>query len=290
MKLRTLVAPLLALGIAASACANASSTVPGDGQGQGPDHAGGPGDLLLRISTEGGFLPPGYTLTAMPAFSLFGDGTVVTQGAQTEIYPGTALPPMIATPVTEEAIQALLRAAVAAGLDTDREYTDLGSVGIADAGTTVFTLTVDGTTHITKAYALGELGRQPPAMPDAEFAARTRLLDFQGSVQDLRHTLPAGSVGDDTTFDPPGLRVFISDYRPQEDLKQRAVDWPLATPLSEAGQPTGLAGYRCLAVTGADLDVLLPLVREANQLTPWRSQGVSYGIVFRPLLPDESGC
>ncbi|MBA3690590.1 MAG: hypothetical protein H0W82_04145, partial [Actinobacteria bacterium] len=144
MKLRTLVAPLLALGIAASACANASSTVPGDGQGQGPDHAGGPGDLLLRISTEGGFLPPGYTLTAMPAFSLFGDGTVVTQGAQTEIYPGTALPPMIATPVTEKAIQALLRAAVAAGLDTDREYTDLGSVGIADAGTTVFTLTVDG--------------------------------------------------------------------------------------------------------------------------------------------------
>ncbi len=291
MKVRTLIARLLVLAMAATACADASSSVPGGGQGSGgPDHATEPGDLLLRISTEGGFLPPEYTLAATPAFSLFGDGTVVTQGAQTEIYPSTALPTMIATPVTEEGIKSILHAAVTAGLDTDREYTDLGAVGIADAGTTVFTFTVDGATHVTKAYALGELERQPPGMSDEEFGARTELLDFQGSMQDLRRTLPAGSVGDETTFDPPGLRLFVADHRPQKDLAQRAVDWPLATPLSEAGNSAGPAGYRCVAVIGADLDALLPPVRRANQLTPWRSEGVSYSIVFRPLLPDESGC
>lgn len=291
MKVRTLVAPILVLGIVATACANASSTIPGGGPGDGGlDHAGGASDLLLRISYEGGLVSPEYTVTAMPAFSLFGDGTVVTQGAQIELYPGPALPPLIATAVTEEGIQVILQAALDAGLDVDREYTDLGTVGIADASTTVFTVTVNGTTHVTKVYALGDLGQQPPGMADQEFSARTRLLDFQNSMQDLHGTLPKSSIGDDTTFDPSGLRLFVSGYRPEQGLSQQPVDWPLATPLADFGERATLAGYRCGAVTGADLDAVLPLAREANQLTPWRSQGVSYAIVFRPLLPDESGC
>jgi hypothetical protein len=290
MKVRTLVAPML-LAIVAAACANASSVVPGGGPGDGGlDHARGAGDVLLRISNEGGLMPPEYALTAAPAFSLFGDGTVVTQGAQIELYPGPALPPLVATPVTEDGIQAILRAAIDAGLDVDREYTDLGTVGIADASTTVFTVTVDGGTHVTKVYALGELGQRPPGMSDAEFSARARLLDFQSSMQDLRGTLPASSVGEDEMFVPAGLRLFVSRYRPEEGLEQEAVEWPLATPLSDIGERASFAGYRCGTVAGADLDAVLPLAREANQLTPWRSQGVSYGIVFRPLLPDESGC
>jgi hypothetical protein len=229
-------------------------------------------------------------LTAVPAFSLFGDGTVVTPGAQIDIYPAPALPSVVATPVTEEGIRAILRAALDAGLDTDAEYTDLGSVGIADASTTVFTFTVDGATHVTKVYALGDLGQQPQGMSDAEFGARTRLLDFQTSMQDLRATLPAGSVGDDAMLSPTGLRLFVSDYRPEKGLDQQAVDWPLATPLSDFGEPVEPAGYRCGAVSGDDLDAVLPLARRANQLTPWRSGGVRYAIAFRPLLPDESGC
>jgi hypothetical protein len=289
MKVRSLMTPLLVLGIVATACANASSTIGGPGDG-GLDHATGAGDLLLRISNEGGLLSPEYTLTAMPPFSLFGDGTVVTPGAQIELYPGPALPPLVATPVTEEGIRAILRAGVDAGLDEDHEYTDLGAVGIADASTTVFTLTVDGATHVTKVYALGELGQQPAGMSDQEFDARTRLLDFQSSVQDLRGTFPAGSIGEDRIFSPAGLRLFVSRYRPEQGLEQRAVDWPLATPLSAFGEPAALAAYRCGAVTGADLGAVLPLARRANQLSPWRSQGESYGIVFPQLLPDESGC
>ena len=34
----------------------------------------------------------------------------------------------------------------------------------------------------------------------------------------------------------------------------------------------------------------MPLVEQANQLTPWTSDGSQYGLLFRPLLPDESGC
>ncbi len=34
----------------------------------------------------------------------------------------------------------------------------------------------------------------------------------------------------------------------------------------------------------------MPAVRNANQISPWTSDGKTYGITFRPLLPDESGC
>jgi hypothetical protein len=292
MKMRT-PAALLAATILATACANAS-TVPGDGGGTAGgriDHPSGAGDLLLRVSYEGGFMPVEYSLTAMPIFSLFGDGATVAPGAQTEIYPGPALPPLITTPVTEDGIQALLRDAIVARLDEDREYTDLGSVMVADAATTVFTLSVDGVAHVTRVYAMGMLGGdRPESMSDEEFAARTRLERFQASLQDLRGTLPEGSVGEDTPFAPSGLRLFVSEYRGDGDLKQPAAEWPLSTPLSSFGDPASVEGYACGAVTGADLETLLPLAQTANQLTPWRSEGSRYAIVFRPLLPDESGC
>ena len=292
MKMRTATALLVALTILATACADAP-TEPGDGGGTGGGgiaHPTGGGDVLLRISSEGGFVPVEYLLTSVPGFTLFGDGTVVTQGAQTEIYPGPALPPMIATPVTEAGIQALLEAAVAAGLDEDQTYTDMGSVGVADATTTVFTLTVDGVSHVTKVYALGMMtGEQPPRMSDEEYAVRTKLERLQASLQDLRTTLPDGAVGEDATFTPGGLRLFITAYR-GADLKQPPVEWPLSTPIASVGEPTQVEDFTCAALTGADLEAVLPLAQSANQLTPWKSDGERYTILSRPLLPDESGC
>jgi hypothetical protein len=293
MKLRT-PAALLILGILASACANASTIQGGNGGGSTDDpttHPSTATDLVLRVSSEGGFTPAEYTLSSMPTFSLFGDGTTVTQGAQTAIYPGPALPPVIATPITQDGIQALVRSALDAGLGEDHEYTDLGSAGVADASTTVFTLSVDGVAHVTKAYALGILGdERPDNMSEQEFSARTRLERFQASLTDLRQTLPAGSVGQDTEFAPTGLRLFVSEYRRSQDLKEPPVEWPLASPLATFGDPATLEGYSCGAVTGADLDAVLPLARTANQLTPWTSDGTRFAILFRPLLPDESGC
>ena len=297
MKLRT-PAALLVLGILVTACADAS-TVPGNGDGGGTgggtgggiDHPTGADDLVLRVSDEGGFVPVEYLLSAMPSFSLFGDGSAVTLGAQIEIYPGPALPPLISTPLTEDGVQAVLQAALDAGLDQDREYIDMGSTMVADATTTVFTLTVDGTTHVTKVYALGFAGdERPPGMSKEEFDARARLEALRATLQDLRGTLPEGSVGEEEAFTPTGLRLFVSGYRGERDLKQTPVTWPLDTPLPEFGEPASVEGYACAAVTGADLEAVLPLAEAANQLTPWVSDGERSAILFRPLLPDESGC
>ena len=292
MKLRTLVAASIALALAGAACADQPSDGSNAGDGGSPsgiEHPAGADQLVLRISTEGGFVAPEVTLTSLPSFSLFGDGTAITPGAQIEIYPQPALPPLVATPITEDGVQAILEEALAAGLANDAEYTDFGSVGIADAATTVFTLSVEGETHTTRVYALSELTERPPMMRPAEFEARQKLQAFVERIGDLRSWLPAGAVGGDGTFEPVALRVFVGDYVPQPDLEEPPIDWPLAAPLASLGDPVG-QDLRCATVTGDDAGTLLQAAERANQLTPWISDGARFRIAFRPLLPDESGC
>jgi len=291
MKVRSLAAPLGVLVFLTVACANSSTTSGGGGGADAIVSPTGAGDLVLRISYEGGLVSTDYVLTALPTFSLLGDGEAVAPGAQTMIYPGPALPPMVSTQLTGGGMQALLQDAIDAGLDHDASYTDLGVMGIADASTTVFTLTTGGRTHVTKAYALGELGpKKPDGMSAEEFAARTALLDFVSVTTNLKDGLPAGSVDAEGTYVPDELRLFVSDYRRDSQLDEPAQTWPLDTPLADFGEPATLPATRCGTVSGADLDAVLPLAQEANQLTPWKSDGATYAIAFRPLLPDESAC
>ncbi|MGZ5299239.1 MAG: hypothetical protein ACXWDU_06135 [Actinomycetota bacterium] len=299
MRLRLLSATALLLGLLAGACANAST---GDGPGDGGTGSGGGGtqvptptgseQLVLRIEQVGGFVALQYDLMRMPMMSLYGDGLVLTPGAQIEIYPGPALPALSQQRLTPGAIQLLLRAAIDAGLDEDRDYTDLGSMMVSDAPTTTFTLTVDGRTHTTHVYALDfDLGPNPDGMPREEFQAREDLLAFQAKASDLGW-LPEGSVTDQGAYRPTALRIFSSPYRPDPELAQVPIAWPLTPGLDAFGEsmqgPTD--GMRCGTVADDAASSLLPLAEQANQLTPWTSDGTRYGLLFRPLLPDESGC
>ncbi len=296
-------------------------------------HPTGANDLLLRIEYTGGFVAPEALLQRYPSFSLYGDGTVITQGAQIEIYPQPALPPLISTHVDEEGIQRILHAAIAAGLDgPDVTY---AGIPIADAPDTVFTLNLDGRTHTTTVTALGmdvggssepggppgtgggssgstgsaggtvvpeptaseASGEEAPGLSDEERRARVALLALQTKLSDLRSWLPAGSVGDDLAYEPTAMRVFVTDGAPDDQggtLHQQDVIWPLGTPLATFGQPieTPLSGgpARCGVVEGSDLELLMPKAERANQLSPWVSEGARFGLSFRPLLPDESGC
>lgn len=288
MKPRFLVATIV-VGVLTAACAESSSiTQPGGGA---IDHATGAADLVLRVQTGGGFIDPASTLNQLPSFSLYGDGTVLQPGAQIQIYPGPALTEPIATPITEAGIQAILRDAAAAGLFQSRDFTNLGSVGIADAATTTFTITVNGTTSVTHVYALGGQQQQPQGMTDVEFQARTALAAFEGKLVDLKSWLPQGSVGPDGQFVPQALAVYVSAYRPDQSLHEPAALWPLSTPLSSFGTPLQVpAGFSCEAVGGNDIATLLPLAERANQLTPWESGGERFGLTFRPLLPDQTEC
>ena len=255
------------------------------------EHPTGLNQLVLGVEVEGGFAPIEFTMTRMPGFSLYGDGTAITPGARTEIDPQPALPPIVATPISEDGVQRILQEAVAAGLTKGADYTDLDGVEIADASTTVFTLSAAGQTTTTRVYALTELTERPSLMSREEFEARQLLKDLQERLRSLRSWLPDGSAGDDRPYTLTAVRLFVRPYESDPELKEQPVEWPVPeTRFATFGEPAG-QGWKCGTVSGAALSVLLlPALREANQLTLWVSGGERYSILFRPLLPDESGC
>lgn len=286
MALRS-IAPLALLVLLLTACADTSphgaSPSPAIAHGTAAD------DLVLRWGYEGGFTPPEYQLTNLPVFSLYGDGTIVRPGPQIEIYPGPALPALEVVKVDEAGMQAILEAAFDAGLDSLGDLTDMGSVGVADAPETVFTIRAGGVDRTVRVYALGEAGGQFPGMPDEEFEARKALLDLVDDLSSLETWLPDGSIGASEVYEPAGVRAYVSRYTPQADLPQEAVAWPIDPPLRGTGEDAG-AGFRCISITGDEWAALAPAAVQANQLTPWTSDGRRFSVSFRPLLPDETGC
>lgn len=292
-KLRTW-AGVVALAVVAVACAERTPT--DTGSGESIAHATASEDLLLKVEHVGGFVPIEYTFTNVPAFALYGDGTVIQPGAQAAIYPGPALPALFSRTLSEDGIQAVLQAAVDAGLGSDAEYTDLGAMGIADASTTVFTLTAEGTTSVVKVYALGfEGSTKPEGMPQDEFEARVRLLGLLEGIGEVSTLVPAGSLSEEGPYVSQAAKILVHPRQPNlpdDELPQEPKDWPLAEPLAGFGEPADTfgQGYRCGVVEGEDWVQLRALAREANERTPWISRDEAFALVFRPLLPDEPGC
>lgn len=282
---RRLLAALFLAALAAVSCAGLRS----DPRAGGIDHPTGAGDLILRVHVGGGFVPVDYTLREIPFLSIYGDGRLVTVGPQIEIYPGPALPNLLVTRISEEGIQAILEAARDAGLlGSDARY---DHPGIADAPTTTFTVVAEGRPHVVSAYALG-FDEQPSGLIPAEEAqARRALNEFQTKLGDLGSWLPQGAVGQEEPFGFDELRIFVRDEAPRDDaLEQPELRWPLSLGLADFGAVVPDLDIRCGSVQGSDLGALLPLAQEANELTPWRNDDHLYGLIFRPLLPDESGC
>lgn len=294
---KTIGVALALVAVIATGCArvtdDGSGSTGGDGTGgtgsNAISHPTGADELVMRIAYEGGFVPFEYTLSSQPMWSLFGDGTILVTGPQIEIYPPPAITGLVATHLTEDGVQAILRAARDAGLmDGDASY---GNDCIADAATTVFTTNADGSTSVVSAYAL-ELGDPGGACGETDPAARAKLADFQMKLGDLQGWLPPGSIGPEEPYEPTEMRVFVLPYRGEPDLPQAKVEWPLSEDLETFGSALADAPTetRCGVVSGEDLHTLLAAAGSTNQLTPWTSGGSKHLLLFRPLLPDEHGC
>jgi hypothetical protein len=283
--LHPLTGTLVLLAVGLASCANTSR---GDTASDGISHPTAPDRVVLRVEACCGLVPSEYALMEIPRFSLFGDGRVVVTGPQIEIYPGPALPNLQVRQLEESGVQAILQAARDAGLQGPDQHYDQANV--ADATTTTFTVAAGGDVHVTSVYALYE---GVEGAPEGDDEARRALIEFSEKLGDLESWLPSGSVGPEGPYAFHALRVFVMRSFPEggEQLPQKEKQWPAAEPLSTFGRPLeSQPDIRCGVVSGEDLSALRPLVEEANQLTPWVSDGQEYHLVFRPLLPDESGC
>ena len=287
MRTRT-AAATITIALALTACADAPPGDAGDGGGIG--HSDAPDHVLVRVAWEGGFVPVDWAYTNLPNYSLYGDGRLVVPGAQIEIYPAPALPAISTRSVDEEGIQAILREALDTTADLPDDLDDMGSVMIADAPTTVITISVDEVDRTVRVYALAEQTERPEGMPEDVFRARQELQALVTKLTGTGDWLPDGSLGPEGDYEASGSRLILTDLRRDEAVPQPEIAWPLDEPLAGFGAPAGVAGYRCGVVEGEDWSAVHAEASHANELTPWIDDGTAYSILFRPLLPDESGC
>lgn len=290
MRLRTCcwVATVVVIALVVAACG------PLAGSRGAIVHPRGGDDLVLRVDRGGGYWSDlASELAQVPDFLLTGDGRVITRRPMGDDEPAPQVPELVVRRVSEDGVQAILRAARDAGIwGPDRHH---GESPVQDAANTAFTLVAGGQRHFVTAYALGV---------DKERGARARLHDLVEKLSELESWLPPGSLGGQEPYPPPALRVVIvlprSDVRDgdraQPEIRRR---WPLITPAGAFGAssgrvPGGLFGgrwVRCGVVTGQDMEALL---REAERGGPgggdWESEGEPVTVLLRPLLPDERGC
>jgi hypothetical protein len=248
--------------------------------------------VLLKVTSEGGFINPLATLNALPTVTVYSDGRIFTPGPVDAIAPGPLLAPVEVRDVGVAGAAQIQAAVRAAGLDQP------GTVGPGipgDAGTTIFSVTLDGQTTETR---LSGNGAGRPGVPgggagDSADPRKSSAFDLLDRLVDPAETWGASNVVR-STYTPTGYRLFVAPGAPAGDAStpQTPVAWPLSTGLADFGTPAvpdrGVAGLRQGAVLGADAATLAPVLDKANQATAFTSGGKEWTLYVRPLLPDES--
>jgi hypothetical protein len=242
--------------------------------------------VVLRVQWVGGFVMPATLLTRLPLVTIYGDGRLVTQGPQIEIYPGPALPNVQIQHIDPANLDKLVQLALDAGVGGKP---DLGEPGVTDLPSTRFTVLTSKGAETLDAYALVE--SDLPGLNQAQRAARKKLLDLQNALTDPSGVLGKGSVSESVEFQPAAVAGVVTPWtKPGDDQPaQQPKAWPgPALPGPSIGH-SGLEQH-CVTVSGSALGAVLAAARQANMLTPWTSGGKQWAVAFRPLLPDERDC
>ena len=302
------LATVAVLAILAGGCSVASSPGPtaggSPGPGESPVPSASPGPatsptssgsaagttLILRVTTEGGFVGPTANLAALPEVSVYADGRILTPGPVDSIDPPPLLPSVTVRDVGAAGEARIVAAIRAAGLDRPAASGTGGGIA-GDTGTTVFAVDLDGT-PVTSRLVLG--GGGPPGRPGlgSPDPGVTAAADLLARLEDPNEAWGASSATT-SSLQPTAYRLYVAPGAPSGDgsTAAPALAWPLATPLGAFGVPAvpdrGIAGLRQGSVLGADAATLGPILATATSQTAFSSGGTLYTLYVRPLLPDE---
>jgi hypothetical protein len=289
------IASVLLAGCAAGATGSSgSSAAPGGSGSPGPsgtstaprasaiEHATGATDLLLRLDVGGGFLPPGFLVTEAPAFSLYGDGTVIfrDESAAPPLPIGSIVRkgPFRTARLSEDQIQTTLQLAIGpGGLASAR---DSYPAPVADAPTTTFTLNAGG---LHKMVSIAALGIATPNGPDG--AARGA---FSQLAQQLTRFDDGGQLAT-SVHAPARYRGVLAEAT--EPVSGTVASWPWPSLTAADWKPAGDPGPAAVrrTMTPAEVAALgIPAV-EGGFTGLWlrRAEGGLFSFSLRPLLPDE---
>src|SRR4051794_29861892 len=164
--------------------------------------------LLLKVTSEGGFIGPTATLAALPSVVVYTDGRIFTPAAQDAMYPGALLPALQVRDVGPAGAAAITAAIRDVHLDSPAPSEN--PVG-ADMGTTVITAVLDGVTTTARFTGLGGApGRPNSDGGNATAAAAKALLDRLDDPSDDW----GGTAGPQTLYTPAGHPLFVAPRGP----------------------------------------------------------------------------
>ena len=266
-----------------------SSTHPTAPATPSPSPSTAPAQLLLKVTTEGGFINPSATLAALPSVAVYADGRILTP-AVVAADPPPLLTPIDVRDVGPAGATAILAAIRAAGLD---KASSAGPGIPGDSGTSVFTAVVDGATTTTRFSGGGQPVPGRPGQSGGGDPAQAAALGLLARLTDPSENW-GSTAAHQSTFVPLGYRVYVGPGVTTPGASdQPAIPWPLVTPLDTFGTAAvpdrGVAGLRQGVVLGADAALLTPVLHSANALSTFSSGGKSHSLWVRPLLPDEIG-
>jgi hypothetical protein len=280
---RGLLTAAAAIPILLGACAQPAGTDQAGSSAPVTESVPASEEAVLRVEYRGGFVPPEFLVGRLPMVSVYPDGRVITEGPVPLIHPGPALPNLQVQQVTPAVVAELLDEALAAGVKTG---TDFGQPGVADVPSTHITVVADGGTQTVDVVALREVQADDPMLTQAQKDGRKKLVKF---VDRLTALPTAEGMPPAKPYEPAELAVIASPWTdPGDGLSAKPTPWPgPELPGEFLNQNLEI---RCVAVTGAEKDAVWAAAGKANMQTPWESAGKQWRVMFRPLLPEESGC
>jgi len=235
-----------------------------------------PDDVVLQITSEGGFVPVEVALNNGPRYTVFGDGRLVYQGAQIMIFPGPLVPSYMVARLSESQLDAVLAMVENIGLPDIEDETDDSAMNIvADASTEVVTYWDENGEHRLGVYALG-LEESPSARNEAFLELISTFDRFTGEAEAEPYAPERVRVLAGAGFVDPEF----ADTRP----------WPLEdTDFSDWSALD--IGWQCTTLDGE----VPAAFSDATQSTTWEPPAASADheplmLLVRPLLPGESDC
>jgi hypothetical protein len=241
---------------------------------------------VLRVAYVGGFTTPTELVARLPVLSVYGDGRVVTPGAQPAVYPGPVLRGAQVQHISPADTKKLVELAVAAGVG---EPADFGQPPIADAPSTSFAVLTATGRKATEVYALTEADEPGVGLTMAQRSARAKLHQLYLALTDLPKTLGAGALDQAVPYRPATVAAVATAYEasggPFDNAPELA--WPGPALPGDRVDPLGVG---CVAVSGEALPPVLDVAANAGGATRWRSGDGLWILTLRPLLPDETRC
>jgi hypothetical protein len=247
-------------------------------------HATGAKDLVLRVFVGGGFVPPGFLATEAPAFSLYGDGTVIFRDSSAPIptsSDGVARGlPFQQVHLAEAQVQELLAAALdTAGLRTAK---DAYVLPVADAPTTSFTIHAGG---VSRQVDINGLGIVPDTAAGTDRAALLALAAFRDRLLAFGSTVTGAAPWSPDRYRGTLLEATSGPGRPWP--------WTAFTPATFANvSDTGSLAFPTRVMPTSEVAALgIANLEGGAQAIVLQTSGAGaglYSLNLRPLLPDEA--